>query len=99
VELIIVSPEDKSSTSRDEYLLSELQQTYLELEARQCRSAIDSVEWNSSRDRGLQSTTKPASTSSTPKDENSHSSLKIARDNYQFGRKTASDPDRWIHAE
>lgn len=92
VELIIVSPEDKSRhVFSDEYLLSEhSNKLTLELEARTVPERYaDSVEWTVPEIEGSHRTIIPASTSSTPKGRKLTVVYKgLPEDNNEFGKKT-----------
>jgi len=92
VELIIVSPEDKSRhVFSDEYLLSEhSNKLTLELEAKTVPERYaDSVEWTIPEIEGSNRTITPASTSSTPKGRKLTVVYKgLPEDNNEFGRKT-----------
>jgi len=92
VELMIVSPEDKSRhVFSDEYLLSEhSNKLTLELEARTVPERYaDSVEWTIPEIEGSNRTITPASTSSTPKGRKFTVVYKgLPEDNNEFGRKT-----------
>ena len=92
VDLIIVSPQDKSRhVFSDEYLLSEhSNKLTLELEARTVPERYaDSVEWTIPEIEGSNRTIIPASTSSTPKGRKLTVVYKgLPEDNNQFGRKT-----------
>lgn len=92
VDLIIVSPEDKSRhVFSDEYLLSEnSNKLTLELEARTVPERYaDSVEWTIPEIEGSKRTITPASTSSTPKGRKLTVVYKgLPEDNNEFGRKT-----------
>jgi len=92
VELIIVSPEDKSrQVFSDEYLLSEhSNKLTLELEARTVPERYaDSVEWTIPEIEGSNRTITPASTSSTPKGRKLTVVYKgLPEENNEFGRKT-----------
>ncbi len=92
VELMIVSPEDKSRhVFSDEYLLSEhSNKLTLELEAKTVPERYaDSVEWTIPEIEASNRTITPASTSSTPKGRKFTVVYKgLPEDNNEFGRKT-----------
>ncbi|OPY66168.1 MAG: hypothetical protein A4E62_02545 [Syntrophorhabdus sp. PtaU1.Bin002] len=92
VELMIVSPEDKSGyVFSDEYLLSEhSNKLTLELEARTVPERYaDSVEWTIPEIEGSNRTIIPASTSPTLKGQKLTVVYKgLPKDNNEFGRKT-----------
>ncbi len=92
VELVIVSPEDRSRhVFSDEYLLSEnSNKLTLELEARTVPERYaDSVEWTIPEIEGSHRTITPVSTSSTPKGRKFTVVYKgLPEDNNEFGRKT-----------